>query len=53
MPPPDSGKVVSTEELAMLKGWMESGAKWSRHWAFDAQQVVTPSEGKRRDLQSD
>jgi hypothetical protein len=34
MPPADSGKTISADELALLKQWMESGAKWKPHWAF-------------------
>ena len=34
MPPPDSGKKVSEEDKAKIKAWIDSGAKWSKHWAF-------------------
>ncbi|MDB4640662.1 hypothetical protein OAF56_03415, partial [Pirellulaceae bacterium] len=34
MPPPDSGKKVSEEDKAKIKTWIDSGAKWSKHWAF-------------------
>lgn len=37
MPPTYSGKKPLTEkEVAMLKTWIEQGAKWQSHWAFSA-----------------
>ena len=36
MPPPDSHKAsLSPAELDVLKRWIEEGAPWSRHWAFE------------------
>ena len=34
MPPPSLGKPLTSEERATLKRWMQAGAKWSEHWAF-------------------
>jgi hypothetical protein len=34
MPPPDSGKILKSEQIALLTRWVESGAKWNEHWAF-------------------
>lgn len=34
MPPADSGKKLSAEDKAKIKAWIDSGAKWSKHWAF-------------------
>jgi cytochrome c553 len=36
MPPPKSGKRLKPEQVALLKEWIEQGAKWSEHWAFVA-----------------
>lgn len=36
MPPIDSGKSLSDEEIARVKQWIDSGAEWSGHWAFEA-----------------
>ena len=36
MPPPDSKKTLSLEEKAILKAWIEQGAKYEEHWAFIA-----------------
>lgn len=43
MPPPDSGKTVSPEEIARIKRWIDEGAEWGGHWAFEApKQPVVP-----------
>jgi hypothetical protein len=34
MPPVDSGKNVSLRDIAILKTWIEQGAKWQGHWAY-------------------
>jgi len=34
MPPGESGEGLSGEEVAVLRQWIEQGAKWSEHWAF-------------------
>ena len=34
MPPPDSGRVLSSTEVATLKRWIEQGARWKKHWSF-------------------
>ncbi len=34
MPPPESGKHLSAEQLGTLRRWIESGAKYDEHWAF-------------------
>jgi hypothetical protein len=34
MPPPDSGKKLTTAQIAMIRKWIDGGAEWSGHWAF-------------------
>jgi mono/diheme cytochrome c family protein len=34
MPPADSGKTLTKEQIATLTKWIEQGAKWEDHWAF-------------------
>ena len=34
MPPPDSRKKLSPQQIALLKRWIEEGATWGEHWAF-------------------
>ena len=35
MPPPDSGKKLTTEQIELLKSWVEQGAPWGSHWSFE------------------
>ncbi len=34
MPPVSSQKKISTEQIAILKRWVEEGGKYAKHWAF-------------------
>ena len=34
MPPPESGHAISSEQLTLLKEWIESGAEYETHWSF-------------------
>lgn len=34
MPPPESGKSVTPEQLATLKRWVSEGAEYEAHWSF-------------------
>ncbi len=34
MPPPDSRKALSSDEITLLKRWIEQGGKFEGHWAF-------------------
>lgn len=34
MPPPESGKVLSEEDKYLIKSWVDSGAKWEKHWSL-------------------
>jgi hypothetical protein len=35
MPPPDSGMSLTPRQIDLLTRWIESGAAWSRHWAYE------------------
>ncbi len=35
MPPTKSGKTLTPEQIDTLKRWIEQGASWSEHWAFE------------------
>ena len=34
MPPPDSHKVLTIQQIELLKRWVLEGAEWEQHWAF-------------------
>ena len=34
MPPADSNKTLSAEQIALVKSWIEQGAPYEGHWAF-------------------
>jgi mono/diheme cytochrome c family protein len=34
MPPAATGKILTAEQKAVLRQWIEEGAKYSNHWAF-------------------
>jgi mono/diheme cytochrome c family protein len=36
MPPPKTGKRLTPEQIALVRQWIEQGARWSEHWAFVA-----------------
>jgi len=35
MPPPDSGKKLNPQQVALIGKWIEQGAKYQKHWAFE------------------
>ena len=50
MPPPDTGKKLSKQEIELIRKWLDGGAEWAGHWAFQppkAQQVPAPAKGWR------
>jgi len=36
MPPPKHNKPLTSEQIALLKQWVEEGAQWKKHWSFIA-----------------
>ncbi len=34
MPPPDSGKSLTNKQIELIRKWIDSGAEWSKHWAY-------------------
>src|SRR4029453_9111402 len=36
MPPPDSGHALTDAQIALLKRWIDEGARWDTHWAYTA-----------------
>jgi len=41
MPPPESKKPMSKEEISLFKSWIAEGAQWEDHWSFTAIQQPT------------
>ncbi|MBX3444585.1 MAG: PSD1 domain-containing protein [Planctomyces sp.] len=44
MPPPAFGKDLTPEERGLLRRWVEQGAEWQGHWAFQPIQRARPPE---------
>ena len=46
MPPADSGRSLSKEQISLLRRWIEQGAVWQEHWAFlPPQRTALPALG--------
>ena len=35
MPPRETGKALKPEQVRLLRRWIEAGAPWGHHWAFE------------------
>ncbi|MEZ6043223.1 MAG: PSD1 and planctomycete cytochrome C domain-containing protein [Planctomycetaceae bacterium] len=42
MPPADSGKKISAEEVEILRRWIQQGAAYEKHWAFQTPERPIP-----------
>lgn len=46
MPPPETNHKLSADDKAMIKAWIEQGAEYQEHWAYEAPaQVDVPADG--------
>lgn len=52
MPPPDSGRQLSADQIAALRAWIAAGAEYQRHWSFEPLQAppVPPSLSSQHPL---
>ena len=48
MPPRSLGRSLSTEEIDLLKQWIEQGAVWKPHWSFSPPAAATIPDVKSR-----
>lgn len=46
MPPPASGKRLSKQQTELIQAWIQSGAKYQGHWAFEPIQDPTPPDAE-------
>jgi len=44
MPPVHSKKALSDEQISVLTRWIDEGASWDQHWAFQALERPDPPE---------
>jgi hypothetical protein len=36
MPPPKSNRQITPQQIELLKRWIDEGAVWGKHWAYEA-----------------
>ncbi len=44
MPPPKSGNPLTPAEVKMIADWINSGAKYSKHWSYEPLTAVEPPQ---------
>ena len=49
MPPPESHKTLTAAEIEILKKWIEQGAEYEEHWAYQDFKKVDAQPGKEID----
>ncbi len=50
MPPPETGKEISSEELALLEKWIQQGAQYQIHWSYELPVRPQPPLIKENDV---
>ncbi len=53
MPPPESNLKLTAAQKAMLKEWIDGGAKWGKHWAYETPKPLTVPKVKLADWPRD
>ena len=54
MPPAEVKKTLSEYEIGLLKRWIDQGAEWKKHWAFEPVSApVPPSVFKKKYIDND
>ncbi len=49
MPPPESGKTLTARQITLITRWIDQGAKWQGHWAFQTPVRPIPPPVERQD----
>jgi hypothetical protein len=52
MPPPSSKKPLSAPQKALLQKWIEQGAPYANHWAFETPTKQVPPAREQQDWQN-
>ncbi len=47
MPPTESGKALTHDEIALIRRWIADGAEWKQHWAFVSPKRPSVPHGNR------
>lgn len=53
MPPPESKIKLTAAQKATLKAWVDAGAKWGQHWAYEVPKPVALPKVQRGDWPRD
>ena len=53
MPPPESKIKLTADQKATLKAWIDAGAKWGKHWAYESPKPVALPKVQREDWPRD
>ncbi len=48
MPPPESNHKLTPKQIDLIKVWIDEGAKWGRHWAFNPIESPRPPRTKNQ-----
>ncbi len=48
MPPPWSGRTLTPKQIELIRQWIDQGAKWQSHWAFDPPKTPALPEVKNK-----
>src|SRR5439155_19165741 len=48
MPPPESNHKLTARQIALIHQWIDEGAQWGRHWAFNPIQAPRPPRVKNK-----
>ncbi|MEX0793809.1 MAG: PSD1 and planctomycete cytochrome C domain-containing protein [Pirellulaceae bacterium] len=46
MPPEESGNRLTADEIELIRRWIDAGASWEEHWAFEPPRAAEPPMSK-------